>query len=297
MSSVHLGYQPLARTVFDSDRVGLPLNTPSNAFDPSLYSFYNLRWRIPPEQRLTARQLDVPRHAPPAVRASSLPPPPPALVPSTRASSQQMPLVHTIVFDWDDSLFPTTAMAGFNKSTATPLSALPETIRHQMHAIDYTAASVLRLASSMAPLYIVTNGSTAWFESSGSTYLPSTWACVRQLEHDHKLVFISARDMYEHTTSDPTLWKRYAFQNILKERMQSAPGAAANLLSIGDGPAEAAATHFLQTHHPVGTVYAKQVRLAQKPSLTTFLSELDHVGRYLKSWMADHHNVDFQEAG
>lgn len=99
-----------------------------------------------------------------------------------------------VVFDYDDTLFPTTFMQHHQNLTARDLKQLDNALTELMYTIFMNGHTII----------IVSNGSQDWITSSAQTYLPQFAKYLPAIR------IVSARDMYENSPVPYEKWKKYA---------------------------------------------------------------------------------------
>lgn len=163
-----------------------------------------------------------------------------------------------IIFDWDDTLFCTSAI----QSSRPPAE-------EKLSAIESEAASLLAEAKKLGTVMIITNASGGWVEQSCQQYLPKLATCIADID------IISARDKFEDAyPGDPTKWKIEAFCQV-KENSK----AIANLIALGDSSAEMTAiTEMAKLYH---ISYTKTIKFKERPTCSELQKELNQVNRKL----------------
>jgi hypothetical protein len=98
-----------------------------------------------------------------------------------------------IIFDWDDTLLPTTYLIPFQQLIYQPLSKpLPSAIEKKMVEIDEYAARLIQLSKDNGTVLIITNAAEGWVELSAQRFMPKTAKVLRK-----NVEIISARTKYE----------------------------------------------------------------------------------------------------
>jgi len=154
-----------------------------------------------------------------------------------------------LVFDWDDTILPTSwlerihALAG-----GGPLR--PE-VQRQLASLSSVAAQTLQLAASMGTVVIITNSAPGWVDQSCQIFMPQILQQIRSYQ-------IFAKPMHA-----PLTFKISTFRRECKKFM--------NLISIGDGDAERAASLRLQAPERKGNFgedkqRVKSVKLIELPT-------------------------------
>jgi len=169
-----------------------------------------------------------------------------------------------IFFDWDDTLFPTTALGavGLLDSLVDPSEDMSE----QLQRLDTAVSATLSRAKARGRVIVVTNASHGWVEMSSRKYMPATEAALQVIE------IVSARTAYEqHGLFQPTLWKCRAFADRI------APDAALldlqrrSIISIGDSLHEREA--LLWATQDMQDCWGKALKFVDRPSLESLLEQ------------------------
>lgn len=124
-----------------------------------------------------------------------------------------------VVFDYDDTLFPTTFMQHHQDLKKRDLQELDRMIVQLMHTIKLAGHKII----------IISNGSLSWIRDSSSTFLPNFYKFVQS----NNIRMISARDIYEPTGISYENWKRFTMIStcVLPEYVNMQ-----GLIGIGDSP-------------------------------------------------------------
>ena len=172
------------------------------------------------------------------------------LVPPLRPASTTL-----VLFDWDDTLFPTTAL---NQSTLL----VPISSRDKVQ-LALAVKAILRSALNLGRTIIITNASTSWVQHTYRHLIPALAESIRGVP------IVSARELYEgRFPHDPVMWKCEAFA-ALKENS----GQIANLVAIGDSEAEMRAiTALAKLYH---TSFTKTVRFRSTPSVAELIKQVE----------------------
>lgn len=108
-----------------------------------------------------------------------------------------------VIFDFDDTLFPTTYFQHHQDLTSKDLKELNYAINKLLNV----------LLSKRFDIVLVSNGSLDWIDSS-AILLPSLYNLLIR----NVIRCVSARDIYEHTGIHYEDWKRFAIVNILTSK-------------------------------------------------------------------------------
>lgn len=126
-------------------------------------------------------------------------------------------MTRVFIFDWDDTLLPSTWMIRLQKYYGTAVNALIQPF------LDSLQDSVCALFDSAHKhgytSFVITNSQSGWVELSASRHMPKVLAKLNEL----KIPIISAQTLYATANPDkfdPTnasRWKHEAFWNAIKD--------------------------------------------------------------------------------
>jgi hypothetical protein len=158
-----------------------------------------------------------------------------------------------IFLDWDDTVLPTSFLAGHQIGLD---SVLPEALAESFE--EY--AKVVRVTLQVLKLYgrvmIVTNAETGWVELTCAKFLPGLLPEVAELPR------VSARSEYEpRGFLGPAAWKTEAFAVQMQRHFGD---AEPNVLSVGDANHERIAVQRAAKRFDVE---AKSIKFIEKPDL------------------------------
>jgi hypothetical protein len=183
-----------------------------------------------------------------------------------------------IVFDWDDTLFPTTSLC---TSGHLPKVGLHETgsaaqdrefdssVPPELASCFAAAVQTLRAAKSFGNRLIVTNSDHGWVHDTAARFSPTL---ARELKD---IPVISARSIFEPAgIKDGRQWKVLCFRRIVECSHAGAAGiwGVQNLVSIGDSLDEREATMKTAQSCPC---YVKSVKLMQQPTIVQLTQQLE----------------------
>eukprot|EP00428_Durinskia_dybowskii_P015351 CAMPEP_0170212508 /NCGR_PEP_ID=MMETSP0116_2-20130129/5872_1 /TAXON_ID=400756 /ORGANISM="Durinskia baltica, Strain CSIRO CS-38" /LENGTH=406 /DNA_ID=CAMNT_0010463047 /DNA_START=38 /DNA_END=1256 /DNA_ORIENTATION=+ len=186
---------------------------------------------------------------------------------SDRACSDDDEQDSLIIFDWDDTLFPTSWLAQRGLLFAEDLSSFTESQRNDMSKLADSVAATLTKAMMHGKVVIVTNAVAGWVQDSCLRLLPSLAAVVAEVE-----VF-SARSAFEPTgLRSPTDWKICAFRAEVTAFCQGlSADQHVNIISAGDSVHEHCA--LLQATSEREQCFAKSLKFAPKPNVQLLVEE------------------------
>jgi hypothetical protein len=203
-----------------------------------------------------------------------------------------------IILDWDDTLCPTSYIWS-DKELQWDKPASPEKIevlkRHAM-----AAEALLRLASSLGTVCIITLAQDPWVSMSIDNFLPN----LQGLLHELKIEVVYARNtlsrkivrgiIADESRDVAQAFKTAAMRHVVEQ------GTWANAISVGDSDAEFYSIQDVTFHHKgPRQCLCKAVKLAEKPDLETLTVELEVLHRWLPT-IVDHSGdleLDFEDLG
>lgn len=155
--------------------------------------------------------------------------------PATAADSNTI-----LIFDWDDTLFPSTWLS-LQDLTLDENCRIPPNKARILNEMAECSKRLLKVATSLGTVVIVTNAEEGWIDLSCKKFLPSLYDYLSQFKQ------LSARTKYEKQISNcPFTWKQMAFRDEIyahfqkKATPQRAGGRDHNfcVVSLGDSAHE-----------------------------------------------------------
>jgi len=173
-----------------------------------------------------------------------------------------------IVFDWDDTFFPTSALER-NRLLRIPCQKLRPQIVQQLNTLSQACIEILNNAERYGKVVIITNSAPGWIDTSCQAFMPMLHPKIRSYS-------IFAKPMSYLLTFKLDVFKREVGTRYT------------NLVSIGDGIAERTATLRLAgTQPPNTTRHCKSVKFKDLPTMAQLLEQLellhsrfDHICHY-----------------
>ena len=165
------------------------------------------------------------------------------------------------VFDWDDTLLPTSYLCYVGIEKITP------EIERKLMLLDQCASKLLAKAVRAGKVYIVTNAQEKWVETSSRSYLPLT----NRIISEGNITVVSARAEYEEMyPRDPKKWKAESFLDIGETLDAQVP---TNIVCFGDSEIEIeAAANMTKLFKQV---IVKTVKLKPCPNPEELIKELN----------------------
>lgn len=218
----------------------------------------------------------------------------------------------TIIFDWDDTLFPTwyveeVVLPCNPGDTLTEGGRLPEdsSFAKELRVHAVVVEAVLREARRHGNVAIVTLGAKPWVQTSAERWLPTL--CFPSLKKELGIKVVYARDCIKrHNRGDGlqegggsicTFAKALAMQKVVQAELRRGVFSG-NLLSIGDSSFERdAAKEFLwrfsetPRHRHLDPV-CKTVKLLDDPNLEELQMQLGFVSDWLPHMVSQPDDFD-----
>ncbi|CEM37595.1 unnamed protein product [Vitrella brassicaformis CCMP3155] len=176
------------------------------------------------------------------------------------------------IFDWDDTLFATTAImtgplshGGEESEIRKALKGFFKKAGQQMAALDAAASKAMEKAVAEGKVIVITNGETAWVRLS-SGFMP----LLQKVMEDNTVQVVSSREAFSKNYPDRSdLWKIYTFaREIGKVRPLDMA------ITIGDAPHDMDALKKYRGKGS-GAMAKRFVRFTGLPEPPTLTKELD----------------------
>lgn len=183
----------------------------------------------------------------------------------------------TIIFDWDDTLLPSSWLSVKGLRLDYP-AQLPQDVIDELITHQESVCAVLTKAAQCGNVVIITNAETGWVELSAQRFMPRVAPLLSQF-----CVF-SARSNFEPMFPDSPLdWKLAAFKKLV-EQMRPIQGGLLNsnaeapqcsVISFGDSTHERDAVRKVTAYMP--NTFCKSVKFVERPNLEQLRREVDLV--------------------
>mmetsp|Transcript_2451 Transcript_2451/g.3479 ORF Transcript_2451/g.3479 Transcript_2451/m.3479 type:complete len:219 (+) Transcript_2451:115-771(+) len=180
------------------------------------------------------------------------------------------------IFDWDDTLLPSSWLLLMNAANISPaqLKKQPKIVEalefHQRHVVD-----CLMQAKSHGPVAIITNSLEGWVQASARMFLPQVLDVLSDIP------IISGQSLCHHLSPDPWIWKHYAFSFYCGAILNTQDIDIHSIFSVGDSPQERAS--LVRTAQDIPGVLMKSVKLSPTKSLGELSLQLQHLSTNLTS--------------
>jgi len=169
-----------------------------------------------------------------------------------------------LIFDWDDTLFPTSWLQeqGLLVDGAT-MSAEQEA---KLELMAECARLTLQTALEIGKVVIVTNAAKGWIEMSSARFTPSLVSLLKTID------MVSARSHFEKYSQEPSEWKRMAFEHEVDLFYGSGhAGQQRNIVSVGDSVHEMHALKSVTQSMP--SCCGKSLKLMEFPSVEQLIEQ------------------------
>ena len=167
-----------------------------------------------------------------------------------------------IIFDWDDTLFPTSFLTPggiFNEDIK-----LSEVDKNKLLILEQCTFTLLNEAIKKGNVYIITNAGKGWVEYSANKFYPSIKNFLSEIK------IISARGEYEKMyPGNSRQWKIQAFLTLLKYVDIK---LVTNIICIGDSLFEMEAGRILASKFT--KAFIKTVKFKEVPKLDELIKQL-----------------------
>jgi len=186
-----------------------------------------------------------------------------------------------IVFDWDDTILPTSWLERIHVLAGG--SPLRPDVQRQLAALSALASQTMHFAATMGTVVFITNSAPGWLDQSCQLFMPQILQQVRSYP-------CFARPMHS-----PLTFKIGSFRRECRQY--------GNIVSIGDGDAERSASLELQAR-PNGKMMAsadcspgrhiKSVKLLELPTCQQLIVEHEMLQARLADIAAFQGNLDLR---
>lgn len=189
-----------------------------------------------------------------------------------------------VIFDWDDTLFPTTWTVKNN------INLSDDTTHHKyivyFSKLDMLLYKLLSECLRSGSVFIVTNAVKRWVSVS-SSILPNTQKII-----NNNIQIISARDEYqEKYPNNIELWKRMTFQDLVSKYFNKYPFQ--HIISVGDAEHEFNALTDLYNESSITRHrLLKTVRFIREPSFDALIDQLEVLDNCINKVLNNKEHMD-----
>jgi len=191
-----------------------------------------------------------------------------------------------IIFDWDDTLFPSSFIHQLNVKATDNLTPYYKSIFHEL---GKRAEECINSARYWGEVIVVTNADEGWVQHCVKYFVPNLRQCLETIR------VISARTNYEKFFPEqPLCWKAACFAHESTEIYQSTKchfRSAKEIISFGDSMDEYRATRIVAKQL---SAVPKSVMFIQSPNPVQLIGELAVLTKFMRSVCAYHDKKDFK---
>ncbi|CDR98005.1 hypothetical protein, conserved [Babesia bigemina] len=176
-----------------------------------------------------------------------------------------------VIFDYDDTILPTYALACAQKHSVGQQLVDPNTIRDELDRLTDAVLVNLNNVVRVATLVVVTNASSDWVMQSCERYLPR----IGEFFAEHNIRIISARDRLDNSLLAQKHWKYFVFIDLIEEQFidKLKSGEPFTVTSIGDGAEERQACMKLASIFKNQKWVFKNLKLLTQPTLGCLIQQ------------------------
>jgi len=185
-----------------------------------------------------------------------------------------------IVFDWDDTLFPSSFVDRRKLIHARHVEDLPEELQQGFRDLEKLIARLISTASKYATVLIITNAQTGWVELCASKFMPSLLDLLAG-----SVRVVSARTSFEKFfPGDPLCWKAATFAHELHQLQKTKDTVLRNVISFGDSIEERTSVKIAASQL---RARSKSIKFLDAPTFQQLHQELEVVTNCLE-WIWKH---------
>jgi len=194
-----------------------------------------------------------------------------------------------IIFDWDDTLCPSTFMKRYSQATRGPSAKtlkapISDDIQTELDTLTDQVIPLLRAAQAMGKVVLVTNARRPWVNTSCGRFIPKLQESLKGIDVVYAMEFLS--DTSYLTTDTLIESKSRAMRSAVSEFYTKYAGQSwKNLISVGDALYEHEAIRQVARDANPGTTKkcrTKTVKLIESPTISGLVMQLS----LLENWLA-----------
>lgn len=192
-----------------------------------------------------------------------------------------------IIFDWDDTILPSTWMQ--REGLTLDVASRPnEEQAAQLRTLARQAARTLKSAKRLGSVVLVTNAERGWIELSCHKYMPSLLPVLESLK------IISARSAYEKLgVTSPVEWKVRAFQSECSSFYRcTTADRKRNVVSLGDSINERSA--LILVTKDMRNCCTKSLKFMEQPDVLQLQREHELVSRSIPQIVGHDGSLDLR---
>lgn len=186
-----------------------------------------------------------------------------------------------IVFDFDDTLLPTTYLGERIDLQSPDMESLTSSQQHQLSALDSEIVDLLTRALHLGSVKVVTDGGHGWVEHAAAYFLPRTARFISRYDVE----VLSARSLHQDRYPDSSSARKAA---VFADEIAAV--GARTLLSVGDSESERYAA--CSAAGTLGWSAIKILKLAQDPDTREVRRQVAKLDRQIEDTVRSKYHID-----
>lgn len=181
------------------------------------------------------------------------------------------------ILDWDDTCCATSYLerCGFMADLDTRFEDCAPQLARFLRILEHRVLTLLKTATKLGTVLIVTNAGDGWVELSSSRFLPAVRAYL--LAHHKTIKIVSARARYvDAYRQHPLQWKALTFTDELRPLYEMKQNPYMHVISLGDSVGDQYASHVAAERMTSAgmPIVLKVVKFLERPSIDQLCKEL-----------------------
>jgi hypothetical protein len=168
------------------------------------------------------------------------------------------------IFDWDDTLFPTSWMQQ-QDLLSKDMAQLSSEQKAQLERLAACASLTLESAIRFGKVVVITNAEQGWLETTCKKFMPSLVGLMKTLD------IVSARSTYQCQTAIASEWKRLAFADEVDLLKSTVCAEQYSIVSVGDSVHELQA--LLSVTQATQQCWGKSMKLLDTPRIEQLIEQ------------------------
>ena len=173
------------------------------------------------------------------------------------------------IFDWDDTLFPTSFLV---KEEIVDVFPLSKNLKDLFALLEEILIKILRFSKTRGDVYIISNSNMSWLTYSLEKYLPILKKFLDEIN------IISSRDRYEEVfPGDFKIWKERTFLDLTRNINDK---LVTNILCFGDSKIDIDAGKILAQQF--NNSFIKTIKFKENPDMEDLIGQLKLVSEKIE---------------
>eukprot|EP00929_Paragymnodinium_shiwhaense_P108471 TRINITY_DN7478_c0_g1_i1.p1 TRINITY_DN7478_c0_g1~~TRINITY_DN7478_c0_g1_i1.p1 ORF type:complete len:346 (+),score=87.38 TRINITY_DN7478_c0_g1_i1:79-1116(+) len=212
-----------------------------------------------------------------------------------------------IIFDWDDTLCPSTFMRRHNSSTRGKGMKAPieEQTQQELEKLVDQVIPLLRAAQAMGKVVLVTNARRPWVDTSCARFIPRLQEYLKGIDIIYAMEYLNDAEATRALTTNTLITSKARAMRAAVGEFYSryANQSWKNLVSVGDALYEHEAIRQVAEERPGGLIggpakkcRTKTIKLIESPTVSGLALELSLVENWLAKVVLYDGDVDMDLA-